>query len=218
MTDTTVDVANSENADNNETADHAADVRGGDSSGSDSASGDGADSLGDPGKKALAAMKEREKAARAKARELEREIAELRAAAESANKTPDEQAIDAARREAEAEATARANERILRYGVRAAATGRLANPEDALSFLDISQFDVDSDGNVSDDEISDAITELLEKKPYLAAQGGRVSLDSGSGKSPGPRQLTRDDLSRMSADEIAEAEAAGRFNHLLGRS
>ena len=32
-----------------------------------------------------------------------------------------------------------------------------------------------------------------------------------------PRQLSRDDLARMSPAEITEAEAAGKLDHLLGR-
>lgn len=179
---------------------------------------EGVESLGDAGKKALAAMKEREKAARARARELERENAELKAAIESKDKTPDEQAIDAARREAEAAAIAKANERILRSEIKAAAAGKLADPEDALRYLDLADFEVDESGNVDSTEVADAINELLERKPYLAAQSGRVTLDTGRGRNPAAGQLTREDLRHMTPEEIVSAKSAGRLNNVLGRS
>ncbi|MGV2384687.1 MAG UNVERIFIED_CONTAM: hypothetical protein LOD86_05395 [Thermobifida fusca] len=179
---------------------------------------EGSEALGDAGKKALSAMKEREKAARARARELEREVAELRATLESKDKTPDEQELDAVRREAEAAAIARANERILRSEIKAAAAGKLADPEDALRYLDLGEFEVDESGNVDATEIVDAINELLERKPYLSAQGGRVTLDTGRGKNPAAGQLTREDLRHMTPEEIVSAKSAGRLNNVLGRS
>ena len=179
---------------------------------------EGSEALGDAGKKALSAMKEREKAARARARELEREVAELKAAIEAKDKTPDEQELDAVRREAEAAAIARANERILRSEIKAAAAGKLADPEDALRYLDLEEFEVDESGNVDATEIVDAINELLERKPYLSAQGGRVTLDTGRGKNPAAGQLTREDLRHMTPEEIVSAKSAGRLNNVLGRS
>lgn len=196
----------------------AADGQGSDATVEAANAPEGIEALGDAGKKALSAMKEREKAARARARELEREVAELRAAIESKDKTPDEQELDAVRREAEAAAIARANERILRSEIKAAAAGKLADPEDALRYLDLEEFEVDESGNVDTSEISDAIHELLERKPYLSAQGGRVTLDTGRGKSPAAGQLTREDLRHMTPEEIVSAKSAGRLNNVLGRS
>ena len=196
----------------------AADGQGSDAAVEAANAPEGSEALGDAGKKALSAMKEREKAARARARELEREVAELRAAIESKDKTPDEQELDAVRREAEAAAIARANERILRSEIKAAAAGKLADPEDALRYLDLEEFEVDESGNVDATEIVDAINELLERKPYLSAQGGRVTLDSGRGKNPAAGQLTREDLRHMTPEEIVSAKSAGRLNNVLGRS
>lgn len=196
----------------------AADGQGSDAAVEAANAPEGSEALGDAGKKALSAMKEREKAARARARELEREVAELRAAIESKDKTPDEQELDAVRREAEAAAIARANERILRSEIKAAAAGKLADPEDAFRYLDLAEFEVDESGNVDTSEISDAIHELLERKPYLSAQGGRVTLDTGRGKSPAAGQLTREDLRNMTPEEIVSAKSAGRLNNVLGRS
>src|SRR5699024_8991195 len=110
--------------------------------------------------------------------------------------------------------------RILRSEIKAAGTGRLADPTDAYSFLDLTQFEVDDDGNVDEDEIAEAIDELVKKKPYLAAQGGRRfqgSADGGTRKEARPKQLTRADLAGMSPAEIDQAHKTGRLHDLLNK-
>ena len=118
--------------------------------------------LGDAGKQALDRMKARLKAERSKRLAAEATARDLA------------QTDDAARVRAEAEPAAitKANTRILRAEVRAAAAGRFADPEDALAFLDLSQFEVDEDGAVEGDDIRAALDDLLARKPHLAAQGG----------------------------------------------
>jgi len=123
---------------------------------------EGEDELGDAGKKALDRMKERLKSERA------RRVAAEQKLNESAPADDPERVL----RDAEAAAMAKANTRILSAEVRAAAAGKLSDPSDALTFIDLSQFDVDDDGSVDETEIADAIADLLRKKPYLAAQGG----------------------------------------------
>lgn len=122
----------------------------------------GADELGDAGKQALDRMKAKLKA------ERERRIA----AEAKASQGADADETETIRREAETAALAKANARIVRAEVKAAAAGRLNDPTDALNFLDLSRFEVDDDGDVDADEISEAIAELVRTKPYLAAQGG----------------------------------------------
>lgn len=119
---------------------------------------DGEDSLGDAGKQALDRMKAKLKA------ERERRIA----AEEKAAKALGED--DAAR--IEREALAKANARIVRAEIKAAAAGKLADPADALTFLSADDFEVDDDGDVDAGEIAAAIDDLVRRKPYLAAQGG----------------------------------------------
>ncbi|MFI1324556.1 hypothetical protein ACH4TI_15105 [Streptomyces rochei] len=172
----------------------------------DDADPEGTDALGDKGKRALAAMKGKWKSERDKRRELEQRLSQ---GGED----------DAAAKAVQA-ATAAANTRILRAEVRAAAKGRLADPKDALTFLDISQFEVDEDGQVDEDEITDAIDTLLKNKPYLAAQSGRKFQGTGDGgaarKAGRPKQLTREDLKGMSADAILKAKSEGRLDDALG--
>ncbi|WP_406199261.1 hypothetical protein OG331_23050 [Streptomyces sp. NBC_01017] len=185
---------------------------------------EGADQLGDPGKKALASMKDKLKAEREKRRGLEAQLAELNKPAEGA--TPDP---DALLRQAEQTAAARYNERIVRAEVKAAAAGKLADPADAYRFLDLSQFEVDGDGNVDADEVAEAIDDLIQSKPYLAAQGGSTkprfqgTADSGARKGNArPTQLTEADVKRLSAAgkhaEIVKAQNEGRLDDYLGQT
>lgn len=161
----------------------------------------GADQLGDAGKKALDAMKEREKAARAAAREAQAEVERLRSEMAAANQTAEERAREEARREARAEADARANERILKAEIRAAATAKLTDPADALRFLDLSQFDVSNDGDVDAALITEAINDLLAARPYLgrqAAQPDRPTLR------PDPAQGARSQPDKSDDDRAYE--------------
>ena len=87
--------------------------------------------LGDAGKRAIDAMKEREKKARADTRVAVARYEAAETALANKDKPADEVALDAARAEARAEANTKANERILRADLRAAATGKLADPADA---------------------------------------------------------------------------------------
>ncbi|WP_017599206.1 hypothetical protein [Nocardiopsis lucentensis] len=182
----------------------------------DEADPEGAEHLGDPGKKALAAQKEKWKAERDRRRELEKKLAE----SSRGERFADEDAVRAATEAV----TAKANARILRSEVRAAAAGKLADPKDALRLLDLGSFDVDDDGEVDSEEISDAIDDLIKRKPYLAAQGGtrprfEGTADSGARKGTGkPKQLTRADLKRMSPEQIVKARADGRLDDALGIS
>ena len=179
----------------------------------------GADALGDAGKKALDAMKAKWKAAEEKAKASD----EARAALEA--KIAGTEAEHAASQEAQRirdEALAGANERIKKAEVRAAAASKLADPQDALRFLDLSDFEVDSDGAVDAAQIATAIDDLIANKPYLAAQGGKKfqgSADGGARNDANTAgQLSRDDIARMSPEQIAEAEAKGQFDGVLGRS
>lgn len=176
---------------------------------------EGADALGDAGKKALDSMKSKWHTERDKRRELEARLAEM-SAPKTDTETPD---LDALRAEAAREATAKANARILKSEVKAAAAGKLADTADALKFLDLDAFEVDENGDVDGDEIAEAIQELITSKPYLAAAPAPRFTGTGDGgaarKAPGPSQLTREDIARMSPQEIVKAKADGRLNTLM---
>lgn len=183
--------------------------------------GDGA--LGDAGKKALDAMKAERNTARQELRDVRAQLAELQAQVEAQGRPPEEQALEAARREAREAAMQEANARLVAAEIRAAAAGKLNDPQDALRLLDLSSFDVAGDGTIDAEAIGEAIDDLVKKKPYLAPQragfggsadGGTRNADASGGKG----QLSREELAGMSPEAIMKAKSEGRLNRLLGIS
>lgn len=158
-----------------------------------------------------------EKKLKGEAGNLKQENEELRAQLEGREK---EYEAEQERRKVEADALEKANQRIRQAELRAAAKGELADPEDALLYLDLSSFEVGDDGSVDTTAMSAAIKDLIETKPYLAAQGGKRfqgSADGGARNEDGPVQLSRSDLEGMTTDEINDARSKGQLNDLLGR-
>lgn len=178
---------------------------------------EGADELGDKGKRALEAMKAKLRAEKEKRRAAEAERDTLK----SGSKKDGEPDADQIRREAETAATQKANARIVRSEIRAAAAGKLADPKDALTFLDLTQFEVDENGEVDSDEVAEAIDELLKNKPYLAAATAKRfqgTGDGGAARKAGnkPKQVTEAELKTMTPDQIVKAQNEGRLATLLG--
>lgn len=203
-----------DNGDGDDGQGDAEDGEAGDGGGSedeDDADPEGADQLGDKGKRALDAMKGKLKSERARRRDLERQLAQKNQG------DGDDDAVA----KATAAATAAANTRILKAEIRAAAAKKLADPRDALRFLDLEQFEVDADGEVDADEIADAIETLIKSKPYLAAAPARPRFqgtgDGGAARKAGrPKQLTERDLKNMTAEQIVKAQDEGKLDDLLG--
>lgn len=158
-----------------------------------------ADTLGDPGKKAL----EEERRARKRAEKEAKEAADALAAIQAESASESEKAIAAARKEGESEATQKANKRVIRSEVKAAAASKLQDPNDAVSMLDLGQFEVDADGNVDESAISAAIDELVTQKPYLAVGARPAPTGNGDGGAhpPAPKVTLQ--------QQIAAAEKAG---------
>jgi hypothetical protein len=178
----------------------------------------GTEALGDAGKKALDSMKGKWHAEREQRRALEARIAALETP--QGTGTDDKPDAEVIRKQAERAATDKANARILRSEVKAAAAGKFADPADAALYLDLTSFEVDENGDVDADEISEAIEDLLTRKPHLAATARprfQGSGDGGAARKPaGPAQLTEADLDRMSPEAISKAKREGRLNKLLG--
>jgi hypothetical protein len=119
-----------------------------------------------------------------------------------------------------ADADRKLNARIVRAEIKAAATGKLVDPSDALVYLDVSQFEVSEDGEVDSTKLTAAIEDLLTRKPHLGAKPEKRFQGSGdggaTGREAGPAQLTRADLKGKSPEWIAKAKAEGRLKNLLG--
>lgn len=187
----------------------------------DGGSGDqDGDGLADAGKKALDAERKARREAARKLKAAEARVAELEAQGAAKKDGDDAQAAaDQARRDAETAANAKANARILAAEVRAAAAGQLADPSDAARYLDLSEFEVGDDGSVDSEAITEAISDLIKRKPYLAAKatGFQGSGDGGArGSGSKPRQVTEAELKTMRPEQITKARQEGRLANLMG--
>src|SRR5699024_4184507 len=164
---------------------------------------EGAEALGDPGKKALASMKEQRNAAREQVRTLTQKLEQ---AQQSGSAT-----------EGRVQSL---SEQVVKANVLAAAKGALTNPEDAFAFLQLDQFEVGEDGNVDTAAIDQAISGLVEDRPYLAGEPRRFQGSAAGGgheSDPAQAQVTRDDLKDMSPDQVMKAHQEGRLKSLLKR-
>lgn len=163
--------------------------------------------LGPKGQKAYEATKAKLRAERARRQAAEAKLAE-KDKPEQGDKPDPEQA-----------AMARVNRRVLRADIKAAATGKLADPTDALALLDLDQFEPDADGDFDEGEIAEAIDDLITRKPHLAAaQGGgrrfQGGADQGARKSA-DKLITEAQLKKMTSEQIAKAHEEGKLAHLM---
>lgn len=138
------------------------------------------DELGEGGRKALEAERKARRAAERAAKAATAEIEKIK----EAQLDETERALVQARREAREEALAEVNSRVVKAEVKAVATGKLNDPADALTFLDLSDFEVSEDGTVDTKAIAKAIDELVKTKPYLAAQRVGGDVDGGARGKP----------------------------------
>lgn len=184
---------------------------------------EGAEQLGDPGRKALDTMKAQRAAAKKSAREAaaraaaaEATIAQLQAKIDGREA---EHQAEQDRARVESDAIAQAHTLIKKAEVRALAAGKLANPEDALVFLDLDELEVDQDGAVDRAQIEDAIGDLISARPYLAAEGQsrfQGGADNGADKGArNPRQLTASDIEKMTPAEVDAARRNGQLKNLM---
>ena len=143
------------------------------------------------------------------------ELATAQQERENATKSEHERAIEAAKAQAKAEALSEAqqerrNDR-LEVAVTRAAAKTFADTDDALLHVqrgitagDIDADDIfDSEGKVQTDALQTALSELLERKPHLAANGtgrGGGSTDAGKGSGGGKG------LEDMSIEEHAQRQ------------
>ncbi|MDT0211235.1 hypothetical protein [Curtobacterium sp. BRD11] len=182
---------------------------------------EGADQLGDAGKKALDSMKGQRNAARQELQSIKDQLAALQAERDNSGKSPEEQQLDQARKDGETKATQRFNELLVGAELRAAAKGKLADPSDASLYLKLSDFQVSENGTVDADALNEAIDDLLTRKPHLAAEPpSRFQGDAGQGNrgdKPKP-QVTEAELKSMTPAQINAARRDGRLDKALGVS
>jgi len=179
---------------------------------------EGADKLGDAGKKALDKMKAEKAAAKKEAADERRKAAAL---AKKVQEYEDRDKSEADRLTEQAERSAKqaakATARAVAAEVKAAA-GEFADPADAVDVLmrDPSQY-VDADGEVDTDAIESALSDLLGRKPHWAKPEPAAAVPEPKPKpKPDPGQGSRGapapvDYRTAPKDEVA-AELA-RFGY-----
>lgn len=163
----------------------------------------GAEALGDAGKQALDRMKLRLKA------EKEARVAAERERDEAKGLTEQQQVA----RDAETAALAKANGRIVRSEIKAAAKGVLNDPSDAYKFLDLTQYEVDDDGNVDEDEIAADLAALVKSKPYLAAAQGQQRFQGSADQ--GARKAAQRSEEQQLTEALGAAEKARDFTRVI---
>lgn len=113
--------------------------------------------------------------------------------------------VEKMRRQITAEVTQQTNARLVRAQVTVEATALLQDPNDAARFLDISDYDVDDEGNVDAEAIKNDLKALIRDKPYLgkARRGdGRngSNPDQDGGSRSGGTGFSMDSLIRNAAN------------------
>lgn len=180
--------------------------------GADEAAGESA--LGDAGKKALDEMKGKWHSSRDEAKELRAQLEALKGKSEA----PKED-VAALREQLRGELQAGVMRDRALDRIEAKAAALFADPEDAVALLRDKVDDFIVDGKLDNGEIMGALKGLLERKPHLAATAqARFTGDGDGGARKGskPDQLTRDDLKKMTPEQIVKAQSDGRLSDLMG--
>lgn len=123
-------------------------------------------------------------------REMKKALAELDKL-RTASMSEQEKAVALARAEGRSEALKESNKRLLHAEVRAAASGVLADPDDAIHLIDLDQFE--TEGEIDRTRIKSALADLVKSKPYLSPQPGNGSGEGGA-RGAAPLALGSDPL------------------------
>jgi hypothetical protein len=138
-------------------------------------------------------------------RKTKKDFAELQELRKSATKPAADDAPDPEKIRAEirTELQAATNTRLIAAEAKAALAGKVHKPSTALRLLDLSDVEVDADGNVDTQALDDLIVKLLEDEPYLAVAQGTPQRFQGKADQ-GPQGAAKSEEQRLS-DELAEA-------------
>lgn len=184
----------------------------------------GAEALGDAGKKALDAMKASLKTEKAARKAAEDKLAAATKPKADSDKGPD---LDALREQIRTETrTETLRDRVLDK-IEAKAAGKFRDPEDALLRLGRNLDEFIDGGKIDVEAITEALDELLTKRPdfAVAQRDGKApkftgTADGGAKGSAGKPQLTDAQVKQMykegKTEEIETARKAGQLNTLLG--
>jgi hypothetical protein len=163
---------------------------------------------------------EQRKALRAEKADLKKRLEALEAEVANKDKPAEEQALENARREARQEAQTAFNQRLVQAELKAALAGKVNDPALALKVIETSEIDIDANGEVVPQSVTDAIEAAIAKYPVLRPVDQKKfagTADQGAkGKASQPQQLTREQLKSLTPEQIVAAEANGQLASLLG--
>lgn len=163
----------------------------------------GDEPLGEPGKRALEAERRARQDEERRRKLLEAELEQLR----QQQMTEQERALAQARKEAAEQARteerSKTNRRLFAAEVRAAAAGKLADPDlladpdVAIKLLGFDDIPVNADGEIDSEAISQHLADMLNRRPYLGSAtrpaGSADQGPRGTPPAPDPAQLTNPD-------------------------
>jgi hypothetical protein len=86
---------------------------------------------------------------------------------------------------------------LLKFEIKAAAAGKLNDPNDAFQFLNLNDFQVNENGDFDSKEVNKAIDNLLKDKPYLASHKTIVDVDGGARGKPTSSKENMNDFIRQ---------------------
>lgn len=129
----------------------------------------------------------------------------------AADESPDPEKI---RADIRAELQSATNTRLIAAEAKAALAGKVHKPATALKLLDLSDVEVDADGNVDTQALDDLIVKLLEDEPYLAVAQGTPQRFQGKADQ-GPQGVAKSEEQRLS-EELAEATQKREFARAIG--
>lgn len=144
------------------------------------------------------------------AEKLRKELDKFR----QANMTESEKALQEAMEKGRKAALSEMGTRLAEAEIKAAAANAGRKVPDGFSnFLNMTAF-IGEDGTPN----GDAITAFINSLPEATPKGPAFSQNTGIGPqgSGGVPQLTREDMARMTPQEIVKAREEGRFDFLLG--
>jgi hypothetical protein len=166
--------------------------------------------LGETGEAALRAERKRAAEAERRAKAAERERDQLRASQLSESERAVEQAKRDASEATRTELLGTVGRRLTESAVLAYATGKLADPTDAVALAELDGITVDAeDLTVDQAAVRKAVDELLKRKPHLAA-GKRSPGSADQGPRGGAADPASDAFPVTGAGRIAAAYAQQR--------
>lgn len=113
--------------------------------------------------------------------EMRKRLTEAKTGGSDSKDGKDKETVDVeeVRRQARAEVSAKSDARFVKAAVKAEAAALLNDPADAIRYLDLSDYEVDDDGEVDAAQVKRDLRNLIADRPYLAKKKSSADFDGG---------------------------------------